>query len=103
VVAAGTLGLAVFGAGLALALAPRDVADIPYCEGSPTCPRIPCWMTAERRRLLAVESITGYDGQGIECTYTAWGGVRIGTVTAAGRGSGWTDGAWPIFLSARGR
>lgn len=104
VIVLGTAALAGLGAALAITLAPSDVADIPYCEGSPACPRITCWTTAERRRLLAIESITAYDGQRIDCTYTAWGGIRIGTVSGtSGHGSGWTDADWPLLLSARGR
>ena len=103
-VLAGTLGLVLLGTVLAVALAPRDVADIPYCEGSPSCPRQVCWMTAERRRLFTIETITAYDDRRMECTYTGWGGVRIGVVTwAKGEGSGWTDGDWPVLLSGRGR
>jgi hypothetical protein len=103
-VAIALVAIAAAGMGLAVALAPRDVATAPSCDRDPRCPRMSCWMTAERRRLFAVESITAYDGSTIECTYTAWGGIRIGMVSGGvGRGSGWTDADWPMLLAPRSR
>ena len=101
--AAATLLIGAGGAVLEVVLAPRDVAAIPYCERDPTCPREPCWMMAERRRLFAWESVDAFDDQQISCAYTAWGGLHIGTVTAGARESRWDDGDWPSFVAGRGR
>ena len=91
------------GAGLAFAFAPPEIADAPACDGGFECPRTLCAYMAERRRLLAVERVTAFDGQRITCTYTAWGGVYIGRADMGRGGGSWTDGAWPEILSGRGR
>jgi hypothetical protein len=97
------LVIAVAGVGLAFALAPAEVADAPTCAASDfECPRNLCSNMAERRRLLAIERVTAFDGQNITCTYTAWGGIRIGQADVGRRGGSWTEGAWPRILSGRG-
>ena len=100
-----TLVFAIFlvGAGLAFAFAPPEIADAPACDGGFECPRTQCAYMAERRRLLAIERVTAFDGQRITCTYTAWGGVYIGRADMGRSGGSWTDGAWPEILSGRGR
>lgn len=97
----GTAAVAIAGAVLAVAAAPPDVPNAPLCEPGRECARSRCWMSAERRRLLAVERVTRYDDGVITCVYTAWGGVRIGTADASGRGSSWDDGWWPLLLGDR--
>lgn len=101
--AAGLFAIALVGAGLALAFAPPDVADAPECDGGFECPRTQCAYMAERRRLLAIERVTAFDGVNITCTYTAWGGFEIGRADMGSRGGSWTDGAWPRFMSGRER
>jgi hypothetical protein len=91
------------GAGLAFALAPPEIADAPACDGGFECPRTQCAYMAERRRLLAIERVTAFDGQRITCTYTAWGGVYIGRAEMGRGGGSWIDGPWPEILSGRGR
>jgi hypothetical protein len=98
----GLLAIALFGAGLAFALAPPEVANAPRCADSPDCPRTWCAQMAERTRLLAVERVIAFDGSRIACSYTAWGGVYIGRADAGfPGGSSWTDGAWPRLLRGR--
>lgn len=93
----------LMGTGLAFAIAPPEIADAPACEGGFECPRTQCAYMAERRRLLAIERVTAFDGQRITCTYTAWGGVYIGRAEMGRGGGSWIDGAWPETLSGRGR
>ncbi len=101
--AVGVLGLfaiALFGAGLAFAFAPSEVANAPRCADSRDCLRTQCAVGAERRRFMAIERVTAFDAEHITCTYTAWGGIYIGRADVGFPGGGsWTDGAWPrIFL-----
>jgi len=88
--------IGVTGAVLALMAAPREVANAPRCDQEMDCARMRCWLTAERRRLYALERVTEFGGGHITCTYVAWGGADIGRV----RDGGWTDGEWPILLGA---
>jgi hypothetical protein len=100
--ATGVGAIALLGAVLAYAAAPAQVANVPACDPGQECPLSACWMTAERRRLYVVERVTRYENGAITCVYTGWGGVHIGTVTAApGAGSGWEDGWWPRLISGR--
>jgi hypothetical protein len=101
--AAAVFAIALAGAGLAFAVAPPDVAGLPTCDHGFECPRTQCAYMAERRRLLAIERVTAFDGVNITCTYTAWGGVEIGRADMGSRGGSWTDGAWPLFVSGRER
>ena len=101
--AAVVFAILLMGTGLAFAIAPPEIADAPACEGGFECPRTQCAYMAERRRLLAIERVTAFDGQRITCTYTAWGGVYIGRAEMGRGGGSWTDGAWPEMLSGRGR
>jgi hypothetical protein len=101
--AAVAFAIFLVGAGLAFALAPPEIADAPACDGGFECPRTQCAYMAERRRLLAIERVTAFDGQRITCSYTAWGGVYIGRAEMGRGGGSWTDGAWPEILSGRGR
>jgi len=101
--AAAVCAIAVAGAGLAFALAPPDVAGAPTCGGGFECPRTWCGYMAERRRVLAIERVTAFDGNHITCTYTAWGGVYIGRADMDSRGGSWTDGWWPEIVSGRAR
>jgi hypothetical protein len=102
--AAGALAVTLVGAGLAFALAPPNVAAAPICDPDGfECPRTRCAYMAERRRLLAIERVTAFDGVNITCSYTAWGGFEIGRATMGSRGGFWTDGAWPRFVSGRER
>jgi hypothetical protein len=57
---------------------------------------------AERRRLLAIERVTAFDGERVTCTYTAWGGIDIGRAEMGRGGGSWTDGVWPRLWSGRG-
>jgi hypothetical protein len=91
----------VVGASLAFALAPAEIANAPACGGGLECPRSQCAYMAERRRFMAIERVTAFDGQRITCTYTAWGGVYIGRADMGRGGGSWTDGAWPALLSGR--
>lgn len=94
--------IALLGAGLAFAFAPSEVAKAPQCADGLECPRTWCAYMAERRRLLAVERVTSFDGDRITCTYTAWGGVDIGrTDVGFPDGGTWTDGAWPKMFLGR--
>jgi hypothetical protein len=104
--AAAVFAIALAGAGLAFAFAPPDVAGAPMCDREFDCPHIrtQCSLMAERRRLLAIERVTAFDGDHITCTYTAWSGIYIGRVDVGrGTGSSWTDGAWPRFVLGRER
>lgn len=101
--AAGVFAIALVGAGLALAFAPPEVSGAPACDRGFECPRTWCAYMAERRRLFAIERVTAFDGVNITCTYTAWGGFEIGHADMGSRGGSWTDGAWPRFMSGRGR
>ncbi len=97
---AGALAIALVGAGLAFAAAPAEIAGAPRCDGAFDCPRTQCALMAERRRVLAIERVTAFDGERITCTYTAWGGIEIGRAEMGGRGGGsWTDGVWPRLWS----
>jgi len=96
--AGGVATVALIGAALALVAAPPEVANAPACGSTSYCDRWSCSMMAERRGWLAVERVTSYDAGGITCVYTGWGGIRIGTVVSAGRGSSWEDGWWPRLL-----
>lgn len=100
---ASVAALALVGAGLALALAPPEVAGAPTCAGGYECPRVGCAQMAERRRFLAIERVTAFDGEHITCTYTAWGGVQIGHADIGPGVGSWTDGRWPEILSGRVR
>jgi hypothetical protein len=103
--AVGVLGLfaiALFGAGLAFAFAPLEIANAPRCADSLECPRTRCAQMAERIRLFAVERVIAFDGDRITCTYTAWGGIYIGRADVGFPGGGsWTDGPWPKILRGR--
>lgn len=101
--AASVFAVLLVGAGLAFAFAPAKVADAPTCDGGFECPRTQCAYMAERRRFMAIERVTAFDGQRITCTYTAWGGVYIGRAEMGRGGGSWTDGAWPEMLSGRSR
>jgi hypothetical protein len=96
-----SFGIALAGAGLAFAVAPPDIAGAPTCDRGFECPRTQCAYMAERRRILAIERVTAFDGMNITCTYTAWGGFEIGRADMRSRGGFWTDGAWPRFVSGR--
>lgn len=95
------LGVAflIFSGGWALAFAraPAAVAEDPCGPGdSADCQlyRL-CSMSAERRRLGAIERITEFDRAGgrIRCEYFTWAGIKIGEARGgAGMGSGWHDG-----------
>lgn len=66
-------------------------------DSAPLCQSISrCRSTAERRALWTVERIVDYDtrADSATCTYTAWGGILVGTA----RNGGWTDGPIPAFL-----
>lgn len=97
----GVATLAILGAVLALTAAPPEVANAPLCETGRECARSRCWTSAERRRFLAVERVTRYDGDVITCVYTAWGGAQVGTTDASRSGSTWDDGWWPGLLGGR--
>lgn len=99
--AAATLAVTLVGAGLALLVAPPEVANAPACERELACPRTQCAFMAERRRILAIERVTAFDGKRITCTYTAWGGIHIGQAEMGRGGGSWTDGAWPLIVSGR--
>jgi hypothetical protein len=101
--AAGVFAIVLVGAGLAFAFAPPEVSGAPACDRGFECPRTWCAYMAERRRLLAIERVTAFDGVNITCTYTAWGGFEIGRADMGSRGGSWTDGAWPRFMSGRER
>lgn len=101
VAAASAIAIALIGVGLAFALAPAETAEAPRCAAEFDCPRTLCAYMAERRRLLAVERVTAFDGEHITCTYTAWGGLPIGKAEVGPRGGSWTDGAWPEFVTGR--
>jgi len=103
VAGAGVLAIALLGAGLAFAAAPPEVAGAPTCDRGFECPRTQCASMAERRRFLAIERVTVFDGTRMTCTYTAWGGVYIGRADIGRGGSSWTDGAWPEIVGGRGR
>lgn len=98
IVAAGAVSIAGIGFALAVALAPSEVANASRCDPGRECGRERCWMTAERRRVLAVERVVAYEGQHVTCAYTAWGGILVGTVSDGA----WADGPWPgMFLPRR--
>ncbi len=100
VATAGTLVLFISGAALALALAPAqagpDCAHVTRGSAAECQGVVSCAMIAERRRLWTVERVVEFDARTnrATCTYTAWGGILIGTA----RDGGWTDGPIPIFL-----
>jgi hypothetical protein len=101
--AGAALVIALIGTGLAFLAAPPEVANAPTCDNGFECPRTQCAYMAERRRFLAIERVTAFDGERITCTYTAWGGIAIGR-SEMGRGGGsWTGGAWPLMFSGRQR
>ncbi|MGH2450339.1 MAG: hypothetical protein ACRDGE_03520 [Candidatus Limnocylindria bacterium] len=89
-VVAGAAVLTRIGFAIAGLFAPGEVANAPGFRNQ-------CWMTAERRRILAVERVVAWDGRHMTCTYTAWGGIHVGTV----RDSGWSDGWWPELFRPR--
>ena len=93
--------IALVGAGIAFAFAPSEVANAPRCADSRDCLRTQCAVGAERRRFMAIERVTAFDGAHITCTYTAWGGIYIGRADVGPGGGSWTDGAWPKLLSGR--
>jgi hypothetical protein len=97
------LVIALIGTGLAFLAAPPEVANVPTCDDGFECPRTQCAYMAERRRFLAIERVTAFDGERITCTYTAWGGVEIGRAEMGRGGGSWTDGAWPLMFSGRQR
>jgi hypothetical protein len=101
--AAASLVIAGAGAILAFAAAPPEIATAPACDGDFECPRTQCAYMAERRRVLAIERVTAFDGERITCTYTAWGGIYIGRAEMGRGGGSWTDGMWPMILSGRVR
>lgn len=98
----GLLAIALLGAGLAFAFAPAEVANAPRCAGSRDCLRTQCAVGAERRRFMAIERVTAFDGEHITCAYTAWGGIYIGRADVGFPGGGsWTDGVWPKMFKER--
>lgn len=100
--ATAALGIALIGTGLAFAAAPAEIVDAPTCDRGFECPRVQCAYMAERRRFLALERVTAFDGERITCTYTAWGGIDIGRAEMGRGGGSWTDGLWPQLWSGRG-
>jgi hypothetical protein len=99
---AAALAVALIGTGLAFAAAPAEIADAPTCDRGFECPRAQCAYMAERRRLLAIERVTAFDGARVTCTYTAWGGIDIGRAEMGRGGGSWTDGVWSRLWSGRG-